>query len=385
MNDFQTFYEIGVYAASGGNIYAPAPSTGMVVYYLPLFAVLMSVFSLLPFEVAAALWTGAKLFVLIVLLHRVCKIKIESEAGSNSSLVYNWKHVALAVTAVGASLSADIALGQINTFLAAGFLFIWLRSKDCSHLGNHQSALVFAVIASKITPFALIAILLFRGSWRLALMMVSYTAVLNGVAAIILDASISELLASLVKSASEYKLAAAELTNEKNQSLVALVGRFYLEYWGTTLPTKFAATCTVVSVTVLALILNFRLSPTKLSASPSLNLRDLSLGIVISLILSPDTRTAHLVQLLAPMLLLVGWSYAGLVLAYRLFLRTLQNLAQDRIAGLLLAIVTIVIGAAGTSIVGIDGLAFIRSRSLQGLSMLLLAAFLLLAPHRNPR
>ncbi len=69
MNDFQTFYEIGIFAANGKDIYQAAPSTGMVVYYLPIFALVMSLLSLFPLHVAAGLWTFGKVFVVAFLLN----------------------------------------------------------------------------------------------------------------------------------------------------------------------------------------------------------------------------------------------------------------------------------------------------------------------------
>jgi hypothetical protein len=361
MNDFQTFYEIGIFAVTGSDIYQAAPSTSMVVHYLPIFALIMSVFSLLPLPVAAGIWTFGKLLAVGFLLHQVTKVPIETINGNRSDETYKNLHICIAVLGIGTSLIADFALGQFNTYLAAGFLAIWLLGRTSSKRNMHFSSFIFAIISSKLTPLALLPVVILKRNWSLAFWMLVYTIGLNLAAAAIIGLPLSELLLSLNATAAEHKLSVGELTNIKNQALVSIFGRFYLEFVDQTLPKFFALFIVALAATIFTgLLLNY-LKGNHERGRSELSLRDVSVAILISLVLSPDTRTAHLVQLVLPVLLLSGWC---------------SSLVAKVLIGCTLAFV----GFSGTTLIGDDGLEFIRSYSLQGITILALVGVLLSRP-----
>ncbi len=351
MNDFQTFYEIGVFAANGKDIYQAAPSTGMVVYYLPIFALFMSLLSLFPLHVAAVLWTFGKVLVVGILLRGITKVPIESIDDRIGGQTYKKIHILIALFGIGTSLIADFALGQFNTYLAAGFLAIWLLSRSPSRKSEHLAASVFAIISSKVTPFALIPVVIIKRKWSLAFWMLAYSIGLNLLAAVIIGVPISDLFLTLNAAATEHKLSVIELTNIKNQAIVGMLGRLYLEYIGHILPKYFLQVVVLFASGFFGLMLLKYLKKWNHNAGYELALRDVSVAVLISLILSPDTRSAHLVQLFVPMLLFSGWIAAPAVKFVLLW-------------GF------VFVGFAGTSLVGKNGLEFIRSHSLQGITLL---------------
>ena len=366
MNDFQTFYEIGIFAANGKDIYQAAPSTGMVVYYLPIFALVMSLLSLFPLNVAAGLWTFGKVFVVAFLLNAITKVPIESIDEKKKGQTYKKFHIFIAILGIATSLIADFALGQFNTFLTAGFLAIWLLSRSSSRKNEHLAACVFAIISSKLTPFALLPMVIIKRKWSLAFWMLTYSIGLNLAASAIIGVPIEDLLVTLNATANQHKLSVVELTNIKNQAIVGMLGRLYLEYIDLILPKYFVHVVVASASGFFGLMMLRYWKKWHPNFCSELSLRDISIAILISLILSPDTRSAHLVQLFVPMLLLSGW------------------IAVPGVKFLLLCVLVFV-GFAGTTLIGENGLAFIRSHSLQGITLLAIVGVILLKHPKNKK
>lgn len=112
-NDFATFRDMGAAFLAGAPLYEPMPSTGMRVYYLPSFAWLMVPFALVPRAPAAAIWYALGLAALACAARGLWQAARRESPGASSG----WFWVACALA--GQFAVESLALGQVNHFVLA--------------------------------------------------------------------------------------------------------------------------------------------------------------------------------------------------------------------------------------------------------------------------
>ena len=86
--DFKIFYEIGLCFRNKENIYNSVPSGGKI-YYLPHFALIMSIFSFFQFHVASILWSILKIISYIYIAFQLKKIVTTDLKLNESRVIFN--------------------------------------------------------------------------------------------------------------------------------------------------------------------------------------------------------------------------------------------------------------------------------------------------------
>ena len=303
-NDFETFYDIGKFALSKMNIYAPSPTTGMYVFYLPYFSLLMIPFAILPFSLAAGAWFLLKCVGFYRIYH-FYRDSIQKEADKDH---FAWWLILLPFIFIINPINADFRLGQVNSFVH--FLIIasfFLLKKNRYAL----SSMCFVISCIKVTPLIFLPYFLLRKQWKFLIA----TGLWYGVFFALLFAwfgptEFASLFQTWLSVSSQQKMGTEALAYYENQSLSGFLARLTLSAnEGSLLLENLQISSfsipwfKVVLYSVSALLTATALFPVLLlRRQPELFDIELVLMFVLMLIVSPDTRTAHLFHLLFPVL-----------------------------------------------------------------------------------
>jgi hypothetical protein len=311
-NDFLTYYELGRMSLQRvGHIYDSTSSTGMTVPYLPYFFVLMLPWALLPFPVSAGLWFSLKASLLARI---ITKFWFWSSRYAKKEKVL---HVVLPLVVCANYLNNDFRLGQSNLIIHALLVFSFVALLAGKHV---VSALLFVLSSFKVTPLAILPYFVIRRQWRFLLAVAGWAAVFCVL--FILWFGWKEAASSprrWLELTQSHKLGLLQVAEIKNQSLFGAVARSATDVvvgsgGEISLRLKSEAMAPEIYKYItygLCLMLMGAVCLWTLLRKPApLNLIEFSVFLVMMLLISPDTRSAHMVHLLLPgyiLVLSVSW------------------------------------------------------------------------------
>lgn len=315
-NDFMSFYDIGNYALRRENIYQPSRLTGMPVFYMPYFSILMIPFALLPLYWSALVW---------FLLKPVCYKRIFNyyRSGIVKHLqevdgLYRRLILLLPFIIMINSINEDFKLGQVNIFIH----FFLLSSVFLLENRKWASAFLYVLSCIKMTPLIFIPYFLVKKQWGLLLRIFIVFSVFGLICIGWFGVSQTETLAiSWIDTTSKNKLKVAISADMLNQSILGFCSRMLNASYQIEGPllqfhiadlsdvqVKFTVYLILAVLTILTLLAIKRYSLTS-----RMNELEISTMLVLMLLVSPDTRTAHMIHLLFPIMLL---SKVSLVYGY---------------------------------------------------------------------
>ena len=262
------------------NIYDRNPINSMYVYNSPFFAMLMLPFLILPAVVAAYGWFVLKVFGYRHLFsYFLNKIRDLDK--------YKW-HFALPLLLLLSHIHNEFRLGQVNFHLTILLFlsFLFLRQKK-----SILASVCFFVSTVKLTPLFFLPYFLLKKEWKFLINFVSLCLAFTGL--FLLRYGVQdglEVLNTLVNITGTKKGGAAEAAFYQNQSLLGALSRSlpealieYRMYFWLIIGSIIGAICYL---------------PSLLEKKPQfINFSILVFGM---LLLSPDTRSAHLVSLILP-------------------------------------------------------------------------------------
>ncbi len=285
-NDFLTFYELGRTACEKkGHIYDPMPRTGMRVFYLPHFALLMMPWALIPQRVSASVWFIAKFGML------VSTVRLFSHWTSSRHPTKGQKWLNLLPLLLCANfINNDFRLGQVNLIVHVLMIFSVVA------LGAQKyvlSSLLFVVASFKVAPLLVLPYFVIRRQWKFLLGAVGWSAI----SALLLVAwfgwhEAGSLAAQWLATAHTYKLVGPDLATPSNQSLFAAAARLSNFLDAGIYPYGAYGTSVLLAAAVCLW--------TALHGAKGIQVGEFSVFIVLMLLISPDTRSPHMTQLLLP-------------------------------------------------------------------------------------
>ena len=314
-NDFRTFHDIGKFALEKANIYDPSPTTGMFVFYLPHFSLLMMPFGLLPVHVAGTLWFLLKIAGL-VWFYKLTKSRLIQNSDNQLPL---WAALVPFILVIN-PLNSDFKLGQVNLFVHLALIGSYVLLSESRKAG---SALLFVVSCVKVTPLIFLPYFILKKEIRFLTWCFIWALFFMGILTLWFGLQGAEtILTNWWSISSREKLGLSALAYFENQSLLGLFARF-AENFPTTLIFSgqlqidqfslpaYKAWAYGFSAILLGLICIF----TMISARSKHKLHSdliFSLFFIVMLLASPDTRNAHLMHLLFPVLVLWQVFYSRL-------------------------------------------------------------------------
>jgi hypothetical protein len=306
-NDFWTFHDIGKFAFEKANIYDPSPTTGMFVFYLPHFSLLMMPFGLIPVHVAGAIWFTFKIAGLIWFF-KFTKLRLDSKSGTN---IPQWAPLVPLILLIN-PLNSDFKLGQVNLFVHLALIGSYVLLTESR---KASAALLFVLASVKVTPLIFLIYFVIKKEIRFLAWFFIWSSLFLGMLALWFGAQAAEgILMNWWIVSSREKLGLSALAYFENQSLIGLFARLAesfpalpmfsgkLQFEHFSLP-AFKAWAYGFSAMLLGLICLLTMMNTRSKDRLSSDLL-FSLFFIIMLLASPDTRNAHLMHLLFPVLIL---------------------------------------------------------------------------------
>jgi alpha-1,2-mannosyltransferase len=158
INDFSIYYTAGSAALDGVDPYSVEGPSGRSYVYPPGFAALVAPLALLPFPIAAVLWTALGLAAVLASLW-LCLDLLGLSRGPVA-----WTVGGLALVCSGRMLDSELGNGQANHWVLLGIAACaWLTARGRPMLGG--VALSLAIVA-KATPLLLAVYLVGKREWR---------------------------------------------------------------------------------------------------------------------------------------------------------------------------------------------------------------------------
>lgn len=293
-NDFLTFYETGQLALDGQNVYQRTPTTGMYVFYLPFFSVLMIPFTILPFYPSAVIWFGIKVYGLFKFYGSYLKT-----LPHNLNTEKKWMRYVPIIICL-AFFNNEFRLGQVNTFV---FLLIMASFYTLREGKVKLSSFLFTISCIKITPFALAPYFLFKREFKFVGFCFLWGTLLMAVlAALIGMDNMQRLLPTYFDVTSSAKLNFGEMSIYKNMAIGGVMSRIALAV-NFNLNEMHQYTLILTALLFLICYASLFLKNIDQKFSDS----DIAILLALMLLVSPDTRSAHMVNVLFPVCLI--WSH----------------------------------------------------------------------------
>ena len=158
INDFSIYYTAARAVLDGVDPYSVEGPSGRAFVYPMGFAVLLTPLALLPFPVAAVLWTALGFAAVFASLW-LCLDLLGLSRGPAA-----WTVGGLALISSGRMLDSELGNGQANHWILLGVTaFAWLSARWRAALGGF--ALSVAIV-TKLTPLLFAVYLLGRRGWR---------------------------------------------------------------------------------------------------------------------------------------------------------------------------------------------------------------------------
>lgn len=307
-NDFLAFYDLGKMSLEKvGHVYDPTPSTGMWVFYLPHFSLLMMPWALMPFSISAGLWFWFKLGLLTQIT------RLFSLWSSRCSKRERILHVALPLLVCTNFLNNDFRLGQVNLIVHALMIFSFVTLLARKHM---LSSFLFVLSSFKVTPLAVLPYFIIRKQWKFLFGVAGWTAVFSVLLIVWFGwEEVASFPLQWLEVSQSHKLGLLYSAGVKNQSLFGVIARFATDIVGGSDANNFLQLKTepinptsykLITYGMCFLLMGVICSWILLRKPVALNLTEFSVFLVMMLLISPDTRTAHMVHLLLPAYLLVS-------------------------------------------------------------------------------
>jgi hypothetical protein len=303
-NDFETFHDIGKFALSRLNIYAPSPTTGMYVFYLPYFSLLMIPFAFFPVSLAAGAWFLLKCAGFYKTYHFYRKLILQEAP----QILLKWWIVLIPFVLMVNPINSDFRLGQVNSFVHFLIIasFFLLKSKKIA-----LSSLCFVISCIKVTPLIFLPYFFIRKQWSILIAIGLWFGVFFGLLFVWFGpVEFASLFQTWLSVSSQQKMGTEALAYFENQSLSGFLARLTLgSKEGSLLLENFQISSFSVPG-FKAILYSVSAFLTAAVLLPILFLKrthklldvELALMFVLMLIVSPDTRNAHLFHLLFPVL-----------------------------------------------------------------------------------
>lgn len=296
-NDFMTFYSIGLLALKHQDIYLPSPITKMYVFYLPYFPLLMIPFSILPLKVAAILWSTIKGFLYVVF----GKIqKTFKDIKKNKYFIF---FTLLPFIILISPINNDFKLGQVDAYISIFLaLTFYFEQKKQSFI----SSIFYVLACVKVIP--LIVFLWFILTKRVKFIL--YTSLIAVMVAIIHISYFGwgyelEMIRHYLSIVHTQKLDPVALRGISNQGFFGIFGRIGFlingSHYAPTVVVKYVRLAWITISAITTLIVGYL---TVKYPQKNCQLFTYSMFIVLMLLVSPDTSSAHLVMLLMPIMAL---------------------------------------------------------------------------------
>lgn len=280
-NDFTTFYEVGQFFINKKDNYDATPTTGMYVYYLPHFAAIMGVLSLLPFNFVAAAWFELKLICLFLFKRKKNQLNDFSNLSFDK---YNYLLISSLLVLLP-SIGNDFKLGQVNFYVAALMFLYWLFEET-----PWLSALCFSLASIKVVPLMFLLHIFFYRQWKSILWTLGYGLFFIGLFVFQYGAlGFMQLIAKLYEVSFHNKMTSEGRLFYQNQSLFAAFERLNI----------YSGYLMIFSLLLLIFLIFYKIKSVKND-----KLLSLSFFTLLMLMFSPDSRSAHMVILFIPILYL---------------------------------------------------------------------------------
>lgn len=309
-NDFRTFYDVGALALARADVYAPAPSTGMYVFYAPYFSLIMMPFALLPRYAAGFLWFCLKAVAFAWLVQLGWR---EVKGSLKERPPHFGAYLALPLLLASAPIVGEFKLGQVNLFV---FLFTVLAHRSAVAGRPWRGAFFFSLALVKVTPWVFVPWFLLRRQWRLLA-----CGVVVGAGWVVALASwfgpdrVAPILRAWVNTSVTNKLGFDSVAYFENQSLQGVAARLATVVPALTEPLLGVPLYRLLWVPVALFLFGVLVLAARGDGfQPKLPRVEFSFVCLMMFLCSPDSRWAHQLQLLAPFTLL-----AVLAARYRVF------------------------------------------------------------------
>jgi hypothetical protein len=301
--DFAAFYDVGRAALGRGDVYASGPTMGMYVFYPPHFSLLMMPFALLPRHAAGWVWFALKLGGMVLLVRWMAAVLAAAAPG-----VRGWRRaavVALPLVILVNPINGDLKLGQVNLFVLFATIYMMV-ALERGQLWRAAFALSIALV--KATPWVFLPWFAMRRQWgyvaRLAVVGAGWLAAL---AAWYGPGRVGALFEEWVRASRDIKMSLDSMAYFENQSLVGVAARLAVAFpalqrrvLGVALQELlWMAAGAALFAVLLAVVRRNRFR----SALPA---TELAYVCVVMMLFGPDTRWAHQVQLVVPLVILTA-------------------------------------------------------------------------------
>jgi alpha-1,2-mannosyltransferase len=291
---------VGLSALARGDIYAPGPTVHMYVFYLPHFSLLMLPFAALPLEAAAWIWFAVKAAGLVLLVRWARSWIRGDETGRPG---FAWRaYVAIPFVLALNPINCDFKLGQVNLVV---FLMTLLAVVTLERGRHGLAALFFSVAMVKVTPWVFLPWFLLRRQWRFLASLVAVACGWLGALALWFGpARVPRLFVSWIQTSLTYKMGIEQVAYFENQSLQGVAARLATVWPALQRPVLGVPIYQVAwAVPVAALFAILVVVVTRDRFRQVLPVEEFAFVCVLMLLASPDSRWAHHVQLIAPLVL----------------------------------------------------------------------------------
>jgi hypothetical protein len=306
-NDFQAFHDIGRTALARGDVYAGPPTNSMYVFYAPHFSLLMMPFALVPRYASAWIWFALKAAVVVFLVRGlVAALRAALADGggpAGAAPASRWAPYAIVPLLLAVNpLNGDFRLGQVNLFV---FALTLLAITSLERDRPWRAAVFLSIALVKVTPWVFVPWLAARREWRfLARLAVVGAAWLAALGLWFGFPRLPDLFRAWAHASRTQKLGLESVGYFENQSLPGVAARLALafpslqrEVLGFQLQQLLWLGGAALVAALVAVVV------ARTHAGPGRRLSEFALMCVVMLLVSPDSRWAHLSQLLAPLFL----------------------------------------------------------------------------------
>jgi hypothetical protein len=303
--DFAAFWDVGRAALARGDIYAPGPTMRMYVFYPPHFSLVMLPFGLLPRVAAGWAWFALKLGAMILLVRWIAAVLEDAAPG-----LHGWRRaaaVALPLVILVNPFNSEFKLGQVNVFVLCATVYAMVALERGR---PWRGAVAFSLALVKATPWVFVPWLLMRRQWgfvaRLACVGAGWLAAL---AAWYGPGRVVPLVEQWLRLSRSVKMAVDSMAYFENQSLVGVAARLAVAFpalqrrvLGVPLhePLWMAAGAALFAV-LFAIVRRDRFRP-------ALPATEFAYVCVVMMLFGPDTRWAHQVQVVVPLVIVTAIS-----------------------------------------------------------------------------
>jgi hypothetical protein len=306
-NDFWTFHDIGIFALQRADIYAASPTTGMYVFYLPHFSLLMMPFGILPVDFAAIIWFALKIASLY-LFFKFVRSRLDPEQKKSF-----WIALVPMLLLVN-PLNSDFRLGQVNLFVHLALVASYFALTQSRRV---LAAFLFVIACIKVTPLIFLGFFVLKREFRFLGWCVAWFLGFLGLLGFWFGVGATEqILLNWWSVSSREKLGLEALAYFENQAFLGLFARLAQSFpdlplfsgavhVGPVILPAFKAWAYGLSAVCLGAACAPWVFMRRFLRSDALSWELLyALFFVLMLLASPDTRNAHLIHLLFPVMIL---------------------------------------------------------------------------------